>query len=191
MKELILLGRGPSWRSCPFNAETWATATVYLVPNLCDKHFDKVFTFDPMYEDLAYCLGTARERGIPVVSWFDYATEKYPLDEVVKKFKTNYLVNTASYMIALALYKGYEKLRIYGIDQCVSWQYIQGKAVVEYWVGMARGIAIGEGRDPSKAVEIAPNSSLGTVIKAEDVDSSNFPTLIPYPVIKAMFEKWR
>lgn len=138
MKEVIILGKGPSGVECPFDAEVWTT--VNLLPEI-DHKCSKVFAFD-RYKLVKKGLDVARSRGIPIVSTFWYATEKYPFDEIIEEFRTRYLKITISYMIAYAIYLGYEKIRLYGVDAGPEWRYLVDKPYVTFWLGVATGRGI-------------------------------------------------
>jgi len=136
MKEVIILGMGPSAASCPFDAEVWTTSRA--LPDIKGE-CSKVFAFDKYEGILREGLDIAKSKGIPIVSLRDYATEDFPYNEIVKEFKTVYFKNTVSYMLAYALYLGYEKIRLYGIDQGPEWMYLTNKPYVTFWLGVASG----------------------------------------------------
>lgn len=153
MSELTLLGRGPSLAECPvpFVRETWVAASVLGVPEWAGYDYSKVFCFDVIENPTEKQargvdvtkektgVGIARERRIPVVSTHDYATESYPISDIIRQFGTNYFLNDSSYMIAYALYLGYESLFLYGIDQ-TDGGYEKGRSYVAYWLGVATGM---------------------------------------------------
>lgn len=138
---LTILGRGDSWELCPFEGEIWAAASVLTDPRMSNRHYDKVFAFDYVSEvkELEGMLVVARERSIPIVSIREYATEKYPLLEVFNEFKSTFLRNTISYMLALAIYRGYKDIRIYGVDQEDEIRYQLTRPYVVFWLGVAIG----------------------------------------------------
>lgn len=141
MKELIILGRGPSWKGCPFDAECWAIASVLGMSWMKDKSkIHKVFAQDDDGDTRRY-LKIARKHHIPVVSTRDYATEPFPLDEILKVYP-NYLRTSVSYALAYAVYKGYEKIRLYGIDQGPEWDHLMNKPFTMFWLGVASGKGI-------------------------------------------------
>ena len=141
MKEVIILGRGQSWKDCPFDAECWTTSSVIEMPEINCHQINKVFAFDD-YEATKIGVRIAKKYYIPVVSTQSYATEKYPLEEIVKEFGKPYFRPTVSYMIAYAIYKGYKKIRIYGIDQAPEWEHLMNKPFVMFWLGVATGRGI-------------------------------------------------
>uniref|UniRef100_A0A6M3L4T9 Putative methyltransferase n=1 Tax=viral metagenome TaxID=1070528 RepID=A0A6M3L4T9_9ZZZZ len=139
MRELIILGKGQSWKDCPFDAECWATSTVLEMPEISNYHqIHKVFAFDD-YNVTKNGLRTAKKYRIPIVSTQGYATEKYPFEDIVRELGYSYFRPTVSYMIAYAIYQGYEKLRLYGIDQAPEWEHLINKPYVMFWLGVATG----------------------------------------------------
>lgn len=139
---LTILGRGDSWEACPFEGEIWACSTVLITEGMENRHYDKVFAVDKEdeSESVRKAIKVARERKIPIVSPLGYGDEKYPLYEIYSTFKTNYLRNTASYMLALAIYQNRSPLEIFGIDQ--TGDYIRTKPFVTFWLGVATGRGI-------------------------------------------------
>ncbi len=143
MSEVTILGKGPSWKKCPFTGEIWAVATVLTTEEMKDRHYDKVFAFDRDEDPLiAEPIAIAKERGIPLVSTLSFATEPYPIWGVINKLGTQYFQPSVSYMIALAIYKGYTTINLYGVDQTND--NGRGLPFVAFWIGMAlgRGITI-------------------------------------------------
>ena len=144
MNSLTILGRGSSWKECPFDTqELWASASCLCTPGMSDKNYTRVFAFDdenvPILQD---AMKIAKDRNIPLVSSLPYATQPYPLMDIVKHFKINFTKNTVSYMMALALYEGYKKFYMYGIDQGPGWLLQSGKPWVTFWLGVATGMGV-------------------------------------------------
>jgi len=145
-KVVTLVGKGDSWVYCPFMGEVWGISSVLGVPEMRDKHYDKVFAFDTLDKSNSYAseklgeyLTVAKERGIPIVSTRKYATERYPLVQVFQELGTTFFRPTISYMIALAIYMKYDMLHIYGIDQNKEERYIRSRPFVDFWLGIALG----------------------------------------------------
>ena len=130
---------------CPFEGEVWGIMSVLGTPGLCDKHYDKVFAFDSIddnsysSEKLKEYLVVAQERNIPVVGTRKYATERYPLVQMFEEFGVPWFRPTISYMLALAIYKKYDLIKIYGIDQDKEDRYILSRPFVDFWLGVAVG----------------------------------------------------
>ena len=149
MNPLILLGRGPSREQCPFDAETWAPIITLSEPDWVDKSYSKLFEMDWVPEDkVEHCFGIAQEKKIPIVGinakpkrWLN-EVEPYPIWDIIREFKANYFKNIASFMLAYAIFKGYEKVRLYGFDQAER-EYLVHRSYVTFWLG----VAIGRGLD--------------------------------------------
>ena len=80
-----------------------------------------------------------------------YYLDNYPIKEVMEKFGSRYFTNSISYMIALAMYKGYSEINLYGVDMDMGTEYIYERPSVMYWIGFARGkgvkVTIASGTD--------------------------------------------
>ena len=141
MKSLTILGRGPSWKECPFNTEElWGAASCLLIDELKDKNYTKVFAFDDVgLPEIPPVIEIAKERNIPLVSNRPYATEQFPQKEIAREFGSSYFMPTVSYMIAYALYLKYDLLWVFGIDQGPRWDYQVGKDYIMFWLGVAIG----------------------------------------------------
>ncbi len=139
MKDVIILGKAPSGKVCPFDTEVWGLNDVpSMYPG---KHFDKLFAVDPQSPSE---LQVMHESGATIVSIQDFATERFPVEEIRIKFGSTYYMASAAFAVAYAIYYGYEKIRLYGVDHNVHSDYLRGKGSVEYWLGRAqeRGIII-------------------------------------------------
>ena len=143
MKQVVILGNGASWKEYPKEAtEIWGSLTAMLIGGLKDVPFTRLFAFDDISPKIQAALDIAQEKGIPICSNKEFATEKYPLDKVTKEFHTNYFKNTVSYTLALALYEGYTPL-LYGFDPTDDVNYNRAKPWITYWLGVAVGRNIG------------------------------------------------
>jgi len=143
MKQVTLIGRGPSWKECPPETdELWGTATCLIAEGLKDKNFTKVFTFDRNVYNGEHDI--AKERNIPIVSDRGFATEPFDKIAIVKALRSSYFMPTMSYMIAYAIYLEYERISLYGIDTGPQWWYQFGKPYITFWLGqaIARGISV-------------------------------------------------
>jgi len=81
--------------------------------------------------------------------------------------RRDYFTSTIPYMMALALFEGFERIGIYGIDLIVGSEYFYQKACLEYWIGRAEGMGV--------EVEIPEDSAL--------LKGSHLYGLEPAPVI--------
>ena len=142
MREVIILGHGPTRIQCPFDKETWGVNTTYAVADRLDKLFivdkitEKEFSFKALEQ--VKCIVSS----ISYPSHPEWNIEVYPLQEVLNKFKTTFFSNAICYMLAYALLKGYEKIYFYGIDMMTNTTYLFEKGGVEYWMGIAHAMGV-------------------------------------------------
>jgi len=141
MKDLILLAKGNTRFTCLFDGgEVWGVNDVGSFPEFKDKHIDRIFTFDPRSPKWL-----DKARVAPIWSWQPYADQQYPLREVVDRFfgadtplEEAYFTNTISYMLALAIYEKFDRIRLYGVDAPYGGIYFMEKSGLEYWIGRAQ-----------------------------------------------------
>ncbi len=145
MKDLILLAKGNTRLLCPFDGgEVWGVNDVGSFSEFRGKHIDRIFTFDPRSTDWL-----EKARVAPIWSWQPYADCQYPLRGVVDRFfgkdtpiEQAYFTNTISYMLALAIYEKFERIRLYGVDAPYGGIYFMEKSGLEYWIGRAQEAGI-------------------------------------------------
>ncbi len=145
MKELILLAKGNTRARLLIDGvgnytEIWGVNDVGSFPEFKDIKVDRIFTFDPRSPEWL-----AKARVAPIYSWQLYADVKYPLREVVDRFfgkdvplDKSYFTNTISYMLALAVYEKFDRIRLYGVDAPYGGIYFMEKSGLEYWIGRAQ-----------------------------------------------------
>ena len=69
--------------------------------------------------------------------------EEYPLKEIISKFKIEYFTDSVAYMVAFAIFNGYEKIKMRGCDYIWGDEIHSGKRdCVEFWLGVAKGRGI-------------------------------------------------
>lgn len=74
---------------------------------------------------------------------------RYPIEDVIKFLQSgdpyangDYFASSIAYMLALAIYKGYHEIHLYGIDLLCVDEYAFQRPNAEYLVGLARGLGI-------------------------------------------------
>lgn len=149
LDNIFILGRGQSLGKCPVkkpeNSEFWGCNNVYKV-----RELDRLFIIRDVYmtKDIrkTEILKDVNEKGFPVYTLGAYPEIKnnvrYPVEEVIKEFKTSYILNTAAYMIALAIMQKPKRIALIGVDMAYATnnEYLRNKkACVEFWLGMALG----------------------------------------------------
>ena len=151
VKEVIILGTGPTAVQCPYDGEVWGVNGAYQLKTQ-DPHARKIFRMDKLFlthtlfreEGLMnFDVDAMTELGCPIISlhkvrWLK--TYRYPYARIVKKFKTEFFTSSIGYMLAYALDKKYNKLRLYGIDMVTRREYLLEKGGVEFWLGYAMGL---------------------------------------------------
>lgn len=174
IKELIILGMGPSAWLCPFDTEVWGLNMGWKLVQQDGHKLDKLF--------LAHKQVYSKE-GNPFFDWEEINKQEidvvslhrvrglkatvFPLKRISEKFQTNYFSDTVCYMIAYAIDKStdnelklkedaYTKLRLYGVDMLEEEEYRHEKGGIEFWLGLAKGIGIG--------CEISPTSEVLSTI---------------------------
>lgn len=85
------------------------------------------------------------ERGVEIINTHRVKglnAKMYPMKAIIKKYGRDYFSDTIAYQIAYALYKGYDKIKIYGADMHTYGEYATEKAGLEYWLGRAEQAGI-------------------------------------------------
>lgn len=73
---------------------------------------------------------------------------RYPFEEIndwvgeLDPCGRNYFTNSVSYMIALAIYEGFDVIHLYGVDMAVGSEYEKQRPSCEFWLGVAKGLGI-------------------------------------------------
>jgi len=74
------------------------------------------------------------------------ASVKYPFEEICKHFQltdhTKYFTATFPYMMALALFEGFERIELYGFEMGSDTEYAYQKGSANFWIGMAIGAGV-------------------------------------------------
>ena len=168
VKEVIVLGCGPTFAECRYHCETWGVNGTYTFAQGKGKRLDKLFMSDIESEvktcwyDLPRMLKSNTTLVLPIpyerLAKIGLPIEIYPMDKVRVKFPTTFFSNTICYMIAYALVhtkithgldgarpevvEGYNKIWLYGIDMMTNSTYAYEKGGVEYWMGVALGMGV-------------------------------------------------
>ena len=100
--------------------------------------------------DSGYSRWIVREDIPPVYMQEDYPEVpkaiQYPLDGVLGMTanfnKNRFITSSPAYAIALAIYLGYKRIEIYGVEMETNTEYTYQRAGVAYWIGVAVGRGI-------------------------------------------------
>lgn len=141
-REVILLGMGSTGYQCPYDAEVWGVNRGFRKCRGMDKLFMSDTRLDPR-GDIQFDIDNLRDVEFPIISLHQVKgikTKRYPYKKIVEKFGTTFFTSTICYMIAYALYKGYNYIRMYGVDMITTQEYEREKGGVEFWAGIAKGM---------------------------------------------------
>lgn len=171
MKEVGLVAKGPGWELSKnySDMELWGVNdSIYRDENidLCffmdrellfkydfsteegKKACQKAVGLPPnMIEEINNIVtNVCNERSLPVycTKAFDDipSSMAYPIDEIKSYFGTDYFGNSLDYMIALAIYQGYEIIHTFGLNMSQGTKYIYEKPSTTFWLGVALGKGI-------------------------------------------------
>lgn len=166
-EHVAILGLGPSLEQYvdvakrlggkhKFADEVWGINAVAGVI-MCDRvfHMDDVRVQEVRAQaapesNIAAMLDWLRVHPGPIITSRahpDYpGLVEFPLEDVLNAFRIAYFNSTAAYAVAYAVWLGVKRISIFGMDftYANSHQAEQGRACVEYWLGIAasRGIAV-------------------------------------------------
>ena len=117
----------------PDDHNKWSIGVAYKMHKTHEHKADLYFCFHDGLED------DIKEAGIPSLD-----KDSYPLDDVVKKFKSEYFTSSIAYMLALAIMKKPKEISLWGIDLEHGTEYAHQRPCILYWIGQAeaRGIKV-------------------------------------------------
>ncbi len=67
---------------------------------------------------------------------------RYPIEDIIKRWGSDYFGSGPDYAIAYALYKGFTEIHLYGILMVVGEEYYVQKPTIEHWGGVAIGMGV-------------------------------------------------
>lgn len=149
IKEVIILGSGPTRTECDYHCETWGVNFVYTFAEKLDKLFftDEVGEVEKhQYQKLDRLVQLKPTLVFPVIypkfKNIELLIELYPITKIRKRFRnTKFFSDSIAYMLAYALYYSYKKIWMYGID-FYGLEKVQEQGGVEFWMGVALGMDV-------------------------------------------------
>lgn len=147
--KVILVGKGFQWWLAPEASEEfelWGINDVIMRRVNFDLLFNIHRPEDYCEMDMA-CTKLASSVGIPIIMPDEYehlpTSIKFPLDEIMKEFDTDYFMTGIAFMLAYAAHLGYKQIDCYGINmRGADEKYKNARACVEYWIAKAEGKGI-------------------------------------------------
>jgi hypothetical protein len=137
-----IIGKSKTWIDAPFDdTESWGI-TQLLLQRPCDLVIDMNVYEDGRWgederQEAAFVRNFCRINNIPLVD-----LKTYPLAEVMERFDTDYFSSTVDYAIALALYRGYTDINLYGATMADTSDYYKIKCGADFWCGYAKGMGV-------------------------------------------------
>jgi hypothetical protein len=133
-----IIGKGRTWNEAPTTGECWGITQLILrrsVDLVIDMNVYDDGRWGEQEKREAQVARTICEQGaIPYI-----CLANYPIEEIVREFKTDYFSSTVDYAIALAIYKGYTDIDLYGVTMDGGSDYYKIKCGCDFWCGYAKG----------------------------------------------------
>lgn len=137
--QLSIVGKGSGWESAPDFGEVWGITQIILKKPTCSLVIDMNVYEDGRWgeverKEAARVRELCLDRLIPFIG-----LDNYPLHQIIKHFGTDYFSNTVDYALALAVFRGYDELDLYGVNMAAENERHAQKAGVDFWCGVAIG----------------------------------------------------
>jgi hypothetical protein len=132
------------------------------------KDVDMIFAMDDMRKNGSHWPRSV-ERDVPLMTSAVYPeferAIRYPIEDVISEFGRIYYRNTVSYALAYAIYKGYKRVGVFGVDffaQEDKW-IERGLGCFTYWAGVAheRGVLLDVAQGSATMDMDKPNTLYG------------------------------
>lgn len=153
MKKVCLLGTSNTWKQAPFgdtSIEIWALNDMYDIVDVARiSRWFEIHGAESIAQSRSRITDLSHEDELKKLAMPVYMQDvcgipssvRYPLEEIAGKFR-QFFKSTLDYMIALALFEGYEEIHIYGVDMSDNEEYRNQRASMLYWIGRAEGMGV-------------------------------------------------
>lgn len=149
MKIINIIGMGKGRELAPKKGIRWGVSRVLNdmdVDVLFDIHSIKSIP-DEVKESFFSRIKKAEKIGAIVYSVEKHdspASFRYPLEDIIKEFGSDYFASSVDYALAFAIMERPDEINTYGINHAMAnkLEYYEQKPSSEYWIGMARGMGI-------------------------------------------------
>jgi len=164
MKKVAILGRASGWNDAPFSDpswEIWSLNYIYkIIRKLPNGRWDRWFDIHEKTRKDQQHRQELAKMNCPVYvtqQWDIPNAVLYPMEEIKREFFANvnreqFFTSSIPYMIALALYEGFDEISLYGINQATKTEYEKHIQCTAFWLGIALGRGV--------RVEVQKHSSL-------------------------------
>ena len=159
MREVHIVGKGPGWDLAPPDGEIWGVNDLlawregvklnfYMDRwwHLLPEHYDKYSIMSETIKE------ECNKQGTPIFCTVAYddmpSSMAFPLEDLKDFFSLNnggtldYFGNSIDYMLAYAIYQGYDHIHTYGVNMCYGTEYVWEKPATTFWVGLALGLGL-------------------------------------------------
>jgi len=161
MKKVAIVGYTSTREQAPYgddSFEIWGINDLYEYIPRFNRWFD-IHSYDFIKNQVSSRTGrkqleVLKSMPVPVYMQKKFKSipnsVRYPFDEIVKYFSpyftdpvhARYFTNSISFMLALAIYEGFQEIAIYGVDLAVTTEYSEQRPSCEFWIGVAVGRGI-------------------------------------------------
>ena len=154
MKKLCILGTAQTLKEAPINEdyEFWALNDMYdVVPVDKISRWFEIHRWEFIKEHISKRTNSPYAERLAQLKMPIYMQEqhseiptsvKYPLETLIEHFGRRFFNSTIDYMLALAIYEGYQDISIYGVHMSYMEEYGEQRPSCLYWLGVAEGKGI-------------------------------------------------
>lgn len=154
------LNTGPWYPSKEEGLEVWTCNEMHAIPWIDEEHFTAWFQLHPKWSftrdsDYKHWEWLQKEHPFPIYMQMVYddvpSSVKFPLRELQKELIhidrgelpiKKIFSSTFTYQMALALYEGFERIEIYGIEMLMEAEYAYQREAMSFWLGKADGMGV-------------------------------------------------
>lgn len=158
-KRVYIVGFAPSWVETKWDdteAEVWCLNEFYKLTKeikgfRCTRWFE-IHNRDSKSKATPEHTAFLKQCPVPLFMWQRYddlsSSVRFPKDEIIQFFEdkgflgARYFTNSISWMVALAIYEGFEEIILTGTDMAQDSEYGWQRPSVEYFIGLAEGLGI-------------------------------------------------
>lgn len=142
--EVNIVGKGNGGHDCPRDVPN-----VWTINDACmtRSRVDRIFQMHDLDTEPIgpVIIEQAQKKGAVLYSIREYKgtrlSERYPLEEIIAFFDTDYFTSSVDYMIALAVYEGHHTINLWGVNfETQDEERADERTGATYWIGMAEGM---------------------------------------------------
>jgi len=148
--KLVILGTANTMKDAPFHDESydiWTVSSAITHGKQTVKRVTRIFELhcDRRWKNFQSRIPLMNERGVPVYMQKHNPevpnSIPYPIGTILNKYR-DYMTNSISWIIALAIEEGYKEISFYGVHMVTTSEYADEMPSCEYFLGLAEGMGI-------------------------------------------------